>query len=176
MTVATVPAEAVLIADLPEWCVGARVFMDDGWDTRHRAGLPRPVSSLLGRVSAAEWESDTEIDVAIKWGDPDAEWARWADEGIVALTLEVVVVARRVEVICIPAVPTEAARTVAALEQAAAELNARIATCFERVACPRCGAPAGEACRRMIGGVGHRGRHNKHPHAERIQADGIPLR
>lgn len=70
----------------------------------------------------------------------------------------------------------EPCRTFAALERAAAELNARVASCFERVDCPRCGALVGEACRRMIGGVGHRRRHNKHPHTERIRADGIPLR
>jgi hypothetical protein len=37
----------------------------------------------------------------------------------------------------------------AALLAAAAEANERIATCHERVACPKCAAPIGERCRRM---------------------------
>jgi hypothetical protein len=37
----------------------------------------------------------------------------------------------------------------AALLAAADEANARIATCHERVACPKCGAPIGRRCRRL---------------------------
>jgi hypothetical protein len=37
----------------------------------------------------------------------------------------------------------------AALLRAADEANARIASCHERVACPKCRAPVGERCRRM---------------------------
>ena len=52
--------------------------------------------------------------------------------------------------------------TEAALLEAAAEAERRIATCHERVACPRCRAPVGSRCRSMLSGVV-----TKHPHRER---------
>lgn len=65
------------------------------------------------------------------------------------------------------------------------ELNARVASCHERVECPKCGAPVGMRCRRVQRphyGAGPApagrppGRELKHPHDERVRADGIPLR
>ena len=35
------------------------------------------------------------------------------------------------------------------MERVADELNRRIRTCHERLACPKCGAPVGELCRRL---------------------------
>ncbi len=67
------------------------------------------------------------------------------------------------------------------MRERAAELVERQRTVHERVACPRCEAPIGERCVRASG----RGWTQtdaggiyalKHPHAERLQADGIELR
>jgi hypothetical protein len=55
----------------------------------------------------------------------------------------------------------------AALLAAAADANARIASCHEHVACPKCGAPVGEVCRNMNIGRRRRGAPTKHPHQER---------
>jgi hypothetical protein len=58
--------------------------------------------------------------------------------------------------------------TRARLAEVAEEANARIESCHERVACPRCGQQVGERCVRMVGGVGFRGGPPlKHPHRER---------
>lgn len=61
------------------------------------------------------------------------------------------------------------------MEAAAAELNRRVATVHERVACPRCGAAIGVKCR-YGQRTYRRGQPLKHPHAERLRADGIALR
>ncbi len=58
----------------------------------------------------------------------------------------------------------------AALRQAAADAEARIANCHEHVHCPRCLARVGVRCRRaVIDCDGHLtlGRTLKHPHRER---------
>lgn len=60
------------------------------------------------------------------------------------------------------------------LERAAAEFNRRVATVHERVACPRCRSGVGERCVSMVKSV--HDRELKHPHAERLRADGIALR
>lgn len=81
---------------------------------------------------------------------------------------------------------------------AADRLNLRVVSCHERVACPTCHAPVGDRCVRKgtrarpilwHGPYGWGERMNaeeqrrldelprlKHPHAERIRADGIALR
>jgi hypothetical protein len=53
------------------------------------------------------------------------------------------------------------------------ELNARIETCHERRACPRCGAPVGERCWNMRSR--HLPWHTKHPHEARWTAE-VPKR
>lgn len=62
----------------------------------------------------------------------------------------------------------------ASLRQAAADAEARIALCHEKVACPKCGAPIGTRCRSMPRGyrpLDHGGhpaaRELKHPHRQR---------
>lgn len=61
----------------------------------------------------------------------------------------------------------------AAAVEAADRLNARIESCHEEVACPRCGAPVGHECRQMPAGFRVAipgtppGRVLKHPHRER---------
>ncbi len=61
----------------------------------------------------------------------------------------------------------------AALLQAAADAEARIANCHEQVACPTCSAPVGKRCRSMPRGyrpldIGHpRARELRHPHKRR---------
>ncbi len=60
-----------------------------------------------------------------------------------------------------------------ALEAAAARLIERQATVHKRVACPRCGAQRGYRCFDLRT---HIFRHAKHPHVERLRADGIPPR
>lgn len=59
------------------------------------------------------------------------------------------------------------------VEEVVADVADRVAAVYNYTACPRCDAPVGERCRRMIGGVGYRGKHNKHPHRERLHAAGI---
>lgn len=65
--------------------------------------------------------------------------------------------------------------TATRIDAAVAALNERIATAHERVACPKCGAPAGHQCVSVA-----KGRHVrsplKHSHRERLHADGISLR
>lgn len=56
-----------------------------------------------------------------------------------------------------------------------AELQQRLATVHERVACPRCGAPVNVGCRNVTRSY-RRGQPVKNAHAERLRADGIPLR
>jgi hypothetical protein len=97
--IAAVPADAILIPDLPEWCVGAGVFTDDGWHERHRNGLPRSLADVQGRVTAAVWSSDTEIELEVNWSDPDRGWGDLVDTGAIRLSLTVVPVAERVEVV-----------------------------------------------------------------------------
>lgn len=66
--------------------------------------------------------------------------------------------------------------TILSLEAAADDLNQRVTTAHERVACPKCGMAKGDQCRR----VGARGWQAhpplKHSHRERLRADGIALR
>jgi hypothetical protein len=68
------------------------------------------------------------------------------------------------------------------MNEAAAAIEARVATCHERVACGKCWAPPGVRCRAMPAGYvigprgGGSGRVLKHSHAERLRADGIPNR
>lgn len=71
--------------------------------------------------------------------------------------------------------PAERAAFEAAMATAVGELEAKIATCHERVPCPTCRAPIGFRCRRMPPrkGYGNVGPMLKHPHAERQTADGI---
>lgn len=63
-----------------------------------------------------------------------------------------------------------------------AELERRVATVHERVACPKCGAVVGDRCHRvgtmyLPGYDGYAPPPSlKHPHAERLRAGGIPLR
>lgn len=61
---------------------------------------------------------------------------------------------------------------------AAAKVLRDVATVHERVACPKCNAQRGEPCRAMPHGyrIAPMGRRLKHPHAERLRADGIPDR
>lgn len=54
-------------------------------------------------------------------------------------------------------------------------LNAAIASCHERVVCPRCRASIGRRCRR-VGTFVSDSPPLKHPHAERVRADGIEVR
>lgn len=61
-----------------------------------------------------------------------------------------------------PPTPDEKA-TFRRMFAAADDLIERIATCHERVACPRCGAPVGQRCRALPKNV----RATKHPHDER---------
>lgn len=61
-----------------------------------------------------------------------------------------------------------------ALELAVARMQQRIATAYERVACPCCGAAAGERCHQA--GQHPNPRELKHSHKERLRADGISLR
>lgn len=66
-----------------------------------------------------------------------------------------------------PPWPVQASRNASELRDAAidrrvAEMNARIASCHERVACPKCGAEVGVRCWTPA-----RSRHTKHPHRER---------
>lgn len=51
----------------------------------------------------------------------------------------------------------------------------RIANVHTKVACPECGSPAGERCRR-IGRHFSRGQVLKHSHTQRLRAAGITLR
>lgn len=60
------------------------------------------------------------------------------------------------------------------------ELNERVATVHERVACPKCGAVVGDRCHRvgtayLPGYKGYAPPPLKHLHAERLRAGGIPL-
>lgn len=74
----------------------------------------------------------------------------------------------------------------AQLRQAAEELVERQRTAHERVACPRCGAAVGKRCHKLnskpfrSADPGLRGLvpaiECKHPHAERLRADGISVR
>jgi hypothetical protein len=67
------------------------------------------------------------------------------------------------------------AREMAWLERRAAELVERQRTAHERVACPKCGQPVGERCKRLS--ARHMARPSlKHSHRERLRADGIELR
>lgn len=70
------------------------------------------------------------------------------------------------------------AETLAAMEQAVRELNERVASVHERVACPRCNMPTGVACVALKAGgfVREPVVHTKHPHAQRLREDGIYLR
>lgn len=63
-----------------------------------------------------------------------------------------------------------------ALEQAAARMQQRIATAYQRVACPRCTAAAGQRCMRVHRQRPMRDSPLKHSHKERLRADGINLR
>lgn len=65
-----------------------------------------------------------------------------------------------------------------ALTEAARAVEERIATCHERVVCPRCVAPVGERCirARRDGRFSLLDQPLKHSHAERLRADGISLR
>jgi hypothetical protein len=63
-------------------------------------------------------------------------------------------------------------------ERVAAELRRRVQTVHKRQPCPRCGAPVDVRCRSMPAGwrpsdERGSGRPLKHPHAERLRADGI---
>lgn len=66
--------------------------------------------------------------------------------------------------------------------EAIAELRERIATVHERVACPACWAPVSVRCRKVThkGAPGEQPDRTrpalKHPHRERLRADGIPDR
>lgn len=68
------------------------------------------------------------------------------------------------------------------MARAARELEERVATVHERVACPKCGAPKGKRCRSMPRGyrpldAGQRGaRELKTSHRWRLTADGTYLR
>jgi hypothetical protein len=62
------------------------------------------------------------------------------------------------------------ADVMSSMERAANDANRRIATCHERVACPKCNAPVGERCRRMprgYHGMGPSGAILKTAHEER---------
>lgn len=62
-----------------------------------------------------------------------------------------------------------------ALQEVAADVSARVERCHEVVACPKCGAPIGERCVRVVRGhgYGHGGAPGwtppplKHSHRER---------
>lgn len=67
------------------------------------------------------------------------------------------------------------------LDRVTQELRRRAATVHERVPCPRCSAPTGQRCRALplgyLADVGQpSGRWLRHPHPERLQRDGVPLR
>lgn len=66
----------------------------------------------------------------------------------------------------------------ARMDEAIAKMQERIDSCHERVACPKCAAPAGARCCRMPAGYSlpHIRKETKHPHDERLRADGIFLR
>lgn len=56
-------------------------------------------------------------------------------------------------------------------------MNARIASCYQRVPCPRCGSPTGERCYRMPRGWLHRkilARPLRTPHLERWRQETPP--
>jgi hypothetical protein len=59
------------------------------------------------------------------------------------------------------------------MEAAAAELRRRVQTVHERVACPKCLAPVGVRCVRANGQGTPGTKPLKHPHVERLRADGI---
>jgi hypothetical protein len=62
-------------------------------------------------------------------------------------------------------------------DRVADELRRRQRTVHERVACPKCLAPVGERCRHLSVARGWPyGRVLKHPHRERLRADGIAER
>lgn len=61
------------------------------------------------------------------------------------------------------------------LERRADELVERQRTVHERVACPRCSAPVSVRCKRM-GNARQSRLPLKHPHVERLRADGMELR
>lgn len=62
------------------------------------------------------------------------------------------------------------------LQRAAEELNEQTRTCYKRVGCPACGAVLGMPCTRL-GSAGRRSTVPlKHPHVERMNADGIHVR
>jgi hypothetical protein len=75
----------------------------------------------------------------------------------------------------------EAPDLMAALKASIDAAQERIATCHERVDCPKCWAPTGVRCRALPAGYvigvrgGGSGRTLKHSHAERLRADGIAL-
>lgn len=52
-------------------------------------------------------------------------------------------------------------------------LRRQVATAYERVPCPACGAQPGQHCHSLGRGPG---RPLKHSHSERLRADGIPDR
>lgn len=59
------------------------------------------------------------------------------------------------------------------LQKAAEELTEQVRTVYKRVPCPACGAKTGLPCVRL-GAAGRRSLTPlKHPHVERIRADGI---
>lgn len=67
------------------------------------------------------------------------------------------------------------------VDRVVAELRRRQATVFERVRCPKCGAPVGVRCRSMPRGwrpldVEGQFRELRHPHWQRLEADGIRRR
>jgi predicted RNA-binding Zn-ribbon protein involved in translation (DUF1610 family) len=68
------------------------------------------------------------------------------------------------------------------MQEAAERLRERAASVHERVACPRCGAVLGDRCHRAgaLYIAGYAGyvppAPLKHPHRERLRADGIPDR
>ena len=69
----------------------------------------------------------------------------------------------------------------AVMERVAAEAEAKIASCHERRACPKCGAPIGVRCRSMPRGYrpldygDRRARELLHPHQQRWTPD-VPKR
>lgn len=59
------------------------------------------------------------------------------------------------------------------LQREADKLDERVKTVYRRVGRPACGAPAGLPCTRL-GAAGARSRTPlKHPHRERLRADGL---